>query len=84
VSEPTPESIYLRGHPGLRDRVVAMDGFGRWMAGFAPVAVDGDTYWVRRRTGADDFGDDRLKDLDQMVLAWLQSCRPDLLPENPP
>ena len=68
---PTHETSLLDQHPGLRERVEALQDFTAWRAGMPQVLIDGEQFHV--------LGGDQLKDRDQLMVAWINQFRPHLL-----
>lgn len=71
MAESTHETALLDRHPGLRERVAALTDFTAWCAGMPQVSIDGESFHV--------LGGDQLKDRDQLMVAWINQFRPQLL-----
>jgi hypothetical protein len=70
MNETTPESALLSRHPGVREHVLTMPEFLAWKEKLRDVEIDGETLFV-------DWGD-HLKDIDQLIVSWVNQFRPDL------
>jgi len=71
MPESIRETALLDRHPGLRERVAGLDEFIAWRAGMPQVEIDGELFHV--------LGGDQLKDRDQLMVAWINQYRPQLL-----
>ncbi len=67
----THEALLLDRHPGLRERVAVLPDFIAWRAGMPQVLIDGEVLHV--------LGGDQLKDRDQLMVAWINQFKPQLL-----
>lgn len=71
MNDVTPERSLLNKHPGARELVEALPDFVAWRDALPVVRVDDETFHV--------VGGDQLKDHDQVIVAWANQFRPDLL-----
>jgi hypothetical protein len=81
--ETTPETALLNRYPGVRELVAAMPEFVAWKDALPVLEIDGETLFLIGGDPSLGAGADQPKDLDQIIVAWTNEFRPDLIGRSP-